>query len=669
MNENVKIVFGLLGGLALFLYGMNGMSDALQKTAGDKMKKILSFLTKNPIMGALAGALVTAVLQSSSATTVMVIGFVSAGLMSLPQAISVIFGANIGTTMTAQLMAFKISDYIYPLIFIGFMMNFVCKKEQLKNIGLVIFSFGLLFEGIEIMGSVMKPLAGSAIFVDLMAKVKEIPILGVALGTIMTLVVQSSSATIAVLQNFASQAGPDGVTSIMGLTGAIPILLGDNIGTTITALLASIGQSKNAKRTALAHSVFNITGSILFLFLLPILARFVQFISPKGNEVDVISRQIANAHTTFNVVCTLIWLPLIPVMVKIVMTIIPGKDKKTDDGPASVLEDGVIAQPAAALYLVSEELGHMAAVGSNLLTSLKGSFSADKASSEKAKEQYKTYRRQAARMESDLSTYVTKMLSSGNLTQQQSGQAAGLLYVSNNIGRIADRCEEIADVHDKILMDKRSFSDAATNELQDCIEISRKLFDRAIRSVKDGDLERARTVVKKKNKMRKAQKQLKRAHLARVNEGICDASMTEDYSAIMYSLDRIVDNCVSIAEETLDHIAFVNLADDEQTQKSESSVTQKTPAQPEPTNASAEYANKKSQTNGEATDSDDGVEGSEEGTADIIAEINAEETREEYESKQAAKRDDVSVDRTANANDQDTEPTKISRAEKATDLT
>ena len=163
MNENVKIVFGLLGGLALFLYGMNGMSDALQKTAGDKMKKILSFLTKNPIMGALAGALVTAVLQSSSATTVMVIGFVSAGLMSLPQAISVIFGANIGTTMTAQLMAFKISDYIYPLIFIGFMMNFVCKKEQLKNIGLVIFSFGILFEGIEIMGSVMKPLATSAI--------------------------------------------------------------------------------------------------------------------------------------------------------------------------------------------------------------------------------------------------------------------------------------------------------------------------------------------------------------------------------------------------------------------------------------------------------------------------------------------------------------------------
>ena len=318
MNEYVKILFGLVGGLALFLYGMNSMSDALQKAAGEKMKKILSFLTKNAVMGALAGALVTAVLQSSSATTVMVIGFVSAGLMNLPQAISVIFGANIGTTMTAQLLAFKISDYIYPIIFIGFMMNFIGKKENIKNIGMVIFSFGLLFEGIEIMGAVMKPLASSPVFVELMAKVTNIPVLGVLVGMIMTVVVQSSSATIAVLQNFATQAGPDGVHSVIGLAGAIPILLGDNIGTTITAILASIGQSKNAKRTAVAHSVFNITGSIVFLFFIPVLVNFVQFISPKGPEIDVISRQIANAHTTFNVVCTLVWLPLIPLMVKIV---------------------------------------------------------------------------------------------------------------------------------------------------------------------------------------------------------------------------------------------------------------------------------------------------------------------------------------------------------------
>lgn len=253
MSEIVTTLFGLFGGLAVFLYGMSQMSEALQKAAGEKMRSILGFLTKNPLMGALAGALVTAVLQSSSATTVMVIGFVSAGLMGLPQAISVIFGANIGTTMTAQLIAFDISEYIYPILFISFLIQFLAKNEKVKSIGMVFFSFGLLFEGIQIMSSVMEPLAASPVFVDLMAKVQDIPVLGIILGMCMTLVVQSSSATIAVLQSFASQAGPDGVTSVIGLTGAIPILLGDNIGTTITALLASVGQSKDAKRTAVAH--------------------------------------------------------------------------------------------------------------------------------------------------------------------------------------------------------------------------------------------------------------------------------------------------------------------------------------------------------------------------------------------------------------------------------
>lgn len=214
MNTTFETIFGLVGGLAMFLFGMNMMSEGLQKAAGEKMKSILAMLTKNPVLGVLAGALVTAVLQSSSATTVMVIGFVSAGLMNLPQAISVILGANIGTTMTAQLMAFKISDYIWLIVFVGFFIQFISKSEKIKNVGQTIFAFGVLFVGIETMGSVMKPLASSPIFTDMIAKVGNIPILGVGVGALMTLVVQSSSATIAVLQNFAAQAGPDGVTSI-----------------------------------------------------------------------------------------------------------------------------------------------------------------------------------------------------------------------------------------------------------------------------------------------------------------------------------------------------------------------------------------------------------------------------------------------------------------------
>ena len=558
MNENVKIFFGLIGGLALFLYGMNSMSDALQKAAGEGMKKILSFLTRNAVMGALAGALVTAVLQSSSATTVMVIGFVSAGLMSLPQAISVIFGANIGTTMTAQLMAFKISNYIYPIIFVGFLLNFMSKKEKVKNIGMVIFSFGLLFEGIEIMGEVMKPLASSPFFVDMMGKVSHLPILGVFLGAGMTLVVQSSSATIAVLQNFASQAGPDGVTSVIGLTGAIPILLGDNIGTTITALLASIGQSKNAKRTALAHSVFNITGSIVFLFFIPVLAGFVRMISPKGPELEVISRQIANAHTTFNIVCTLVWLPLIPVMVKIVTFLVRGQEKQElQSYEPKFLENRVLTQPTAALYLVSEEIQRVSDFTRQMLDHMKLSFVGKEPQA--AYQNFKEMHFAIKKLQERIGSYIVKMFSSGTLTEQQSEQAAGLLYINNNIDRIADRCAEIGAVAEFSQNQGGVFSDEAEHELETGIGTLENLFATAMQALETGDKDIVAKVSKDKNKIRKLQKQNNKAHLARVKKNTCSSDMTVQYSNLLYNIDRIADNCVSISEEAMDNISFQKL--------------------------------------------------------------------------------------------------------------
>ena len=561
MNENVKVVFGLIGGLALFLYGMNSMSDALQKAAGDKMKKVLGFLTKNPIMGALAGMLVTAVLQSSSATTVMVIGFVSAGLMSLPQAISVIFGANIGTTMTAQLMAFKISNYIYPIIFIGFMLCFLGKKEKIKNVGMVIFSFGLLFEGIEIMGSVMKPLANSAIFIDLMGKVSDIPILGVGLGMIMTLVVQSSSATIAVLQNFASQAGPDGVHSVIGLTGAIPILLGDNIGTTITALLASIGQSKNAKRTAIAHSIFNISGSVVFLFLIPWFSKFVQYISPKGEEIKIISRQIANAHTTFNIVCTLVWLPLIPIMVKIVTFLIRGEDKKLKPiYEPKYLDENVIEQPVAAMYMVSKELNRLAGFTTEMLLSLKSTIMSNR--SEESQQKFTEKLQSVDYLQDRISEYITKMFSSGNLTENQSEKIAGLLFVSNNIQRVSDRCRDIDSIYENVTASGLSFSEDAAKELDNCLSIIGNLLSKAINAIRKGDQAEAEQVLKSKNKIRKAEKKFSKAHLSRVKNKVCNPAMTVYYSGILDNIDRIAENCASIAEEALDNTAFVEISED-----------------------------------------------------------------------------------------------------------
>ena len=566
MNEVCKVVFGLAGGLALFLYGMNSMSDALQKAAGEKMKKILEFLTKNPIMGVLAGALVTAVLQSSSATTVMVIGFVSAGLMSLPQAISVIFGANIGTTMTAQLMAFKITDYIYPIIFVGFMLYFASKKEKVKNVGLVIFSFGLLFEGIEIMGSVMKPLANSPIFVELMAKVSDIPVLGVLLGAVMTLVVQSSSATIAVLQNFASQPGPDGVTSVIGLAGAIPILFGDNIGTTITALLASIGQSKNAKRTALAHSIFNITGSIVFLFLIPVLAKFVQFISPKGPEVEVISRQIANAHTTFNVVCTLVWLPLIPLMVKIVTTIVRGDDtKKVHSYEPQYLDDKMINQPIPAMYMVSNEINRIATSTEKMLKILKEIVSGD--NKEETKSLFKKYHDAIKTLQDAIVTYISKLFTGGALTEVQAERVAGYLAIANNIDRIADRCGDVADIYERIGTSEKFLSEQAKEELAQCVTIAEELFEQAITAVATDNVDQAEQVIQDKKRMRKAQKKSTKKHLERLQENLCDPELTRAYSGILLNLDRVADNCTGIAEEALDRVTYVRFDTEEKTQQ------------------------------------------------------------------------------------------------------
>lgn len=566
MNEVCKVVFGLAGGLALFLYGMNSMSDALQKAAGEKMKKILEFLTKNPIMGVLAGALVTAVLQSSSATTVMVIGFVSAGLMSLPQAISVIFGANIGTTMTAQLMAFKITDYIYPIIFVGFMLYFASKKEKVKNVGLVIFSFGLLFEGIEIMGSVMKPLANSPIFVELMAKVSDIPVLGVLLGAVMTLVVQSSSATIAVLQNFASQPGPDGVTSVIGLAGAIPILFGDNIGTTITALLASIGQSKNAKRTALAHSIFNITGSIVFLFLIPVLAKFVQFISPKGPEVEVISRQIANAHTTFNVVCTLVWLPLIPLMVKIVTTIVRGDDtKKVHSYEPQYLDDKMIGQPIPAMYMVSNEINRIATSTEKMLKILKEIVSGD--NKEETKSLFKKYHDAIKTLQDAIVTYISKLFTGGALTEVQAERVAGYLAIANNIDRIADRCGDVVNIYERIGTSEKILSEKAKEELAQCVTIAEELFEQAITAVATDNVDQAEQVIQDKKRMRKAQKKSTKKHLERLQENLCDPELTRAYSGILLNLDRVADNCTGIAEEALDRVTYVRFDTEENAQQ------------------------------------------------------------------------------------------------------
>ena len=558
MNETMKVIFGLVGGLAIFIYGMNMMSECLQKAAGEKMKSILSMLTKNPVLGVLAGALTTAVLQSSSATTVMAIGFVSAGLMSLPQAISIILGANIGTTMTAQIIAFKISDYIYLFIFVGFIIAFISKKEKVKNIGQTIFAFGLLFLGIETMGSVMKPLASSAFFVDLIGKVSTIPVLGVGVGALMTLVVQSSSATIAVLQNFASQAGPDGVSSIIGLTGAIPILLGDNIGTTITAVIASIGQPKDARRTAFAHCVFNISGAILFLFLVKPYAALIQYISPKGNEVDVISRQIANAHTGFNLTMTLIWIPLIPIMVKIVMWLVP--DKKNEEqkllSMPKYLDTKLIAQPTAALLLVAREIMNCSDIVAQMLDKIRTRGGKNEAEVDAFVQEHA---KSLQALNTSINDYLASMYSEGVLNEEQAAQSAGMLYILCDIDRIGQLALDITvnlQVQNK---GKHKYSKEAVKELKKAIAQICTIYRESIQRISGDDDITIQDVQSQKESIMNLDEKIRKNHIFRVGKGKCDSKLTAPFNEVLHNIERIGNSCVNLVEVAEDKAIMQSL--------------------------------------------------------------------------------------------------------------
>ena len=516
---------------------------------------MLSLLTKNRLLGVIAGALTTAVLQSSSATTVMAIGFVSAGLMSLPQAISIIFGANIGTTMTAQIIAFKISDYIYLFVFLGFLISFVVKSEKWKNIGQTIFSFGLLFLGIETMGSVMKPLASSPIFVDLIGKVADVPILGLLVGTVMTLVVQSSSATIAVLQNFAAQAGPDGVSSILGLAGALPVLLGDNIGTTITALLASIGQSKDAKRTALAHCIFNVSGSLLFIWFTKPYAALIQQISPKGPEIEVISRQIANAHTGFTLCMTVVWTILLGVMVKIVMRLIPDGKNKDEQNPAEAwyLDSNIINQPAAALQLVAKEVLRCCNMVKEMLQK-----TAESAKTEDemilAEVEYKEHI--VENLNIKITDYLAEMFSAGVLTEEQATQTARMMYILSDVERISSLCKDIADsIQDKI-DGTYEFTREAMLELEQSLRKVENMYTDTFLMIESGEKEKARDILRQKDQIMDLDLNMRKAHMNRVASGKCSASLTAPFSKVLHAIDRIGNSCVNIAETTSGQVDF-----------------------------------------------------------------------------------------------------------------
>ncbi|MFZ5987051.1 MAG: Na/Pi cotransporter family protein [Bacillota bacterium] len=542
----VNTLFGLFGGLAVFIYGMNLMGDGLQKAAGERMRRILEILTSNPILGVIVGTAVTTLLQSSSATTVMVVGFVSARLMTLPQAIGVIMGANIGTTITAQLIAFKIGHYAYPIAALGFIFFFFFKKKIVKYIGQTVFAFGLLFMGLNIMSDIMKPLAKSPVFSDMIFQLGSYPVLGLFVGTLMTVVVQSSSATIAVLQNLAQQPGHDG-EAIIKLKTALPILFGDNIGTTITALLAAIGARVNAKRAAVAHSVFNLIGATVFMFFIPVFARFVEFISPKGASTEIIARQIANAHTSFNILNTLLWLPFIWLLAKIVTFIVRGQED-TIEKRVLFLDNKILNNPSIAMDLATKELSRMATLAQQMMENAKKAFvDADMSCAKKVHEIEEI----VDMLQCEIVKYLSTMLSQCSLTERQSVRLAGLMHVTNDIERMGDHCKNIAEFAVQKVEERLPFSQEAIYDITDAFTKLNQMVDDAIQSLSEDNTALAKKVLSEEYEIDDLEDKLRIRHIERLNSGLCNPTSTIIFVELIHNLERIGDHCNNIAEAIL----------------------------------------------------------------------------------------------------------------------
>lgn len=544
----VNISFGLVGGLAIFIYGMNLMGEGLRKIAGERLRRIVEVLTSNPIMGVLVGALVTALMQSSSATTVMIVGFVSAGLMTLPQAIGVIMGANIGTTITAQLIAFKIGHYAYPIAALGFILFFFFKKKSLKHLGQTIFAFGLLFTGLNIMGGVMKPLAQNPVFSDLILKLGQNPLFGLIVGTFMTVLIQSSSATIGVLQNLASQPIAEGSTqALINLKTAMPVLFGGNIGTTITAILAAIGAKLNAKRAALAHAIFNILGAVMFILLIPVFLQFVAYISPKGTEIDTIARQIANAHTSFNMFNTIIWLPFVFVLARIVKFFIRGEDESIEKR-VLYLNNRMLSNPAIAMDLATKEFSRMGEVCQSMMDCAKNAFiKSDMNSVKKVHDLEET----VDILQYEIVHYLSTMLSQSALTERQSVRLAGLMHIAGDIERIGDQCENIADFAQMKQDERMSFSDEALSEITNAFNKVHNLVDDSIYSLTQGNTVIAKKVISGESEIDELEEKLRSGHLKRLNSGKCNPKAGITYIELVHNLERIADHCKNVAEAVL----------------------------------------------------------------------------------------------------------------------
>jgi phosphate:Na+ symporter len=530
----ILMIFSLLGGLGLFLYGMKLMSDGLENMAGDRMRRVLEVLTSKRLAAVGVGAGVTAIIQSSSATTVMVVGFVNAGLMTLLQATGVIMGANIGTTITAQLIAFKLSDIAPIILFVGMVMTIFIKKRKLNRFGDIILGFGMLFVGLTFMSVAMEPLRENEAFRNFLVNFKS-PLLGVLVGAVFTAIIQSSSASVGILQALA-------VMGLVGLDSAVYVVLGQNIGTCITAILAAIGTSTNSKRTAGIHLMFNIIGTVVYLILLtvfPVIIAWIQSLSP-----DNVSRQIANFHTVFNVTITILMFPFAKLMVKLVSLIIPEKQKPGAVEKRLVYLDARIAQtPAIALTQTMKELNRMGTITyDNFSLSLDAFFSMDEQKVRKVVEIEKTI--------DFLSDNITNYMISfrgADLPDHDLVQLGKLHHVIIDMERVGDRAENIAEAALTLLDTKEKMSPPALDELRHISDKTMAVLRKSLEIFEHRDLSQLSELKAMKKDVVMLQKDYTVNHINRLQKEICVPHTGVVFTNMLASLERIASHAINIA--------------------------------------------------------------------------------------------------------------------------
>lgn len=528
-------LLGLMGGLGLFLYGMSLMGDGLQKAAGNKLKNIIGALTKNTFMGILVGTVVTVIIQSSSATTVMVVGFVNAGLMNLYQAVGIIFGANIGTTITGQMLALNISRYAPIAIFIGVLLFMLGKKKRIKSYAEIVLGLGILFFGMAAMGDAMRPLGESAVYANLMAKLTN-PWLGLLVGIVMTTILQSSSAAQAIILALASQ-------NIINMHIAFPILFGQNIGTTTTALISSIGASRTAKQAAFIHFIFNVFGSIVFLLLLknPIEAYVV-------NTFASTTTQIAMAHTFFNVINVLWMMPFAKVLVKIAQKLIPESDNK-EDKHAIHLDYRILTTPGLAIGTVVDELTRM-----NDLVLQNIEDSRNLLINKKIELMEVIYDREDLinSLQKEIIDYLVKVSTSG-LSKEQHETVDDLFFIVNDIERAGDHVKNITQLSEERINMDIHFTGEGKKELNEMYDLTVKVFTLTMSAYRAMSEDMAYDIVEVEKKIDVCEKEFREKHFRRLMSNECEEEQGIIFLDTISNLERIGDHADNIAGYILKH--------------------------------------------------------------------------------------------------------------------